>query len=152
QRWPATAAAPGGAGRMRSGAVSDAVDRRRVDDSELGTSRFTTTRLQPGARRQLGHGSPGKEISHARGSGAFLRAIEGTSGDAARRAVGGPGARTAVKRTECWDVDWHPGSAAARSGRTVGRRLRTSEPGLLSHHERSIAAGERFHRAGPDEH
>src|SRR6266480_8025284 len=106
---------------MRSGAVSDAVDRRRVDDSELRTPRFTGTWLQPGARRQLGHGSSGEEISHARGSGAFLRAIEGTGGDAARRAVGGSGARTAVERTECWDVDWHPGSDTARCGRAVGR-------------------------------
>src|SRR2546423_7334620 len=105
---------------MRSGAFSDAVDRRRVDDSELWTSRFTGTRLQSSACRQPGLRSSGEEISHARGSGAFLRTLEGTGGDAARRAVGGPGARTAVKRTECWDVDWHPGSAAARSGRAVG--------------------------------
>src|SRR5436309_13825968 len=137
---------------MRSGAVSDAVDRRRVDDSELRTPRFTGTRLQPGTHRQLGHGSPGEEISHARGSGAFLRTIEVTGGDATQRAVRGPGTRTAVERTECWDVNWHPGSAAARSGRAVGRGLRASEPGLLPHHERSIAAGERFHRAGPGEH
>src|SRR5438132_12489466 len=106
---------------MRSGAFSDAVDRRRVDDSELRTSGFTGTRLQPGARRQLGPGSPGEEISHTRGSGAFLRTIEGTGGDAARRAVGGPGSRTAVKRTECWDVDWRPRRAAARPRRTMGR-------------------------------
>src|SRR5437879_49207 len=115
------ATAPVKSGQQRGSGLRHAVYWGGVDDSQLQPSCFTATRLQPGARRQLGHGSPGEEISHARGPGAFLQTIEGTGGDAARRAVGGSGARTAVERTECWDVDWHPGSVAARSGRAVGR-------------------------------